>query len=344
MRKFMAFAFIVVICVLIIIELYMRFFGNYCEPWFDKKEKIVKRKPNTEGVYKTEYTSTGYFRVNNEGWNSQRDYERKTEKGERNTVGRSQDNKKLRIAIVGHSNIEGLRVPVDKTLSKILEDDLNQKAIPVEVYPFGFGGMHLAQAMHVSRYVINQFDPDMLIIGTMLDDFWAHSTNKKSFLNLTIDDKGSIKEVLPHKYVYEEKSPFSFLYFLKFVYHLDKKTRMGEWMNFIFKNGIKHRCKNNDQEINTPSDRESAYRYIIHEFNKIAKKDNDAEISLYFVQFPHVIPSYNYDYEEHQTLANQKGNLLEKLIHENHFQVIELEKAFIDDYKINGKKFDFEHD
>jgi hypothetical protein len=52
----------------------MRLFTSYCEPQFDNKYKIVKRKKNTEGIYRTENTNTGYFRINDEGWNSHRDY------------------------------------------------------------------------------------------------------------------------------------------------------------------------------------------------------------------------------------------------------------------------------
>ena len=146
-------------------ELYIRLFCNYCEPWFDKSKKILKRKPDTEGIYRTEFTNTGYYRINNKGWNSHQEYYERQDTKDRE--------QKFRIAIVGHSNIEGLRVPVDKTMSKILEDDLNKNGIPTEVYTFGFGGMHLVQAMHVSRYIANQLHPNVLIIGTMLDDCWA---------------------------------------------------------------------------------------------------------------------------------------------------------------------------
>ncbi len=368
----MTYTIIAIVGILFAIELYMRFFGNYCEPWFDKKEKILKRKPNTEGVYKTEFTGSGYFRINNEGWNSHRDYYRRNENGKWNKDGRrresnfhrspkscrqrgskatldkngKQEINKIRIAIVGHSNIEGLRVPVDKTLSKILEDDLNQKGIHAEVYIFGFGGMHLAQAMHVSRYVVDQFQPDLLIVGTMLDDFWVHSTSKKNFLNLSIDNE-SVQEVLPKKYMYEENSPFSFLYFSKLIHYFDLKTRLGERISSIIKKREYQNCNNEKQEINT-YDKERAYEYIFNEFKKITQEGTQegtqVAIPVFILKYPGIIPSYNYDFETQKSFFNNQNNLLEKYINPNTFKVIELETAFLSGYKVNGQNFDFEND
>jgi hypothetical protein len=334
----MVYTLIIFLSVLVAIEVYIRLFGNYCEPWFDTKENIVKRKRNTQGVYKTEFTSTGYFRINNEGWNSHRDYYRSQESGERD-----QETKKFRIAIVGHSNIEGLRVPVDRTLSKILEDDLKKNGIATEVYTFGYGGMNLAQAMHVSRYAIDNFRPDILIIGTMLENYWENSTTKKSFLNLAMDDNGIIQEVLPQKYVYEEPSPFSFLYFSKVIYYFDNRTGMGEKINGLFtktsyfKNGV-------EEQIIRDVDRIKAYRHIINEYNKIAKTDFCEEIPVFFLKFPSSIPSFNYDYEEHQSFFKEKETLFEKLLLANHIKVIDLQKAFMEDYKMHSQNFDFEND
>ena len=338
MRKFMIYTFVAFLGVFIFIELYIRLFGNYCEPYFDNKEKIVKRKRYSEGIYKTEFITTGYFRINNEGWNSHRDYFRRHKSGNGN-----QELKKLRIAIVGHSNIEGLRVRVDKSLSKVLEDDLNEKGIFAEVYTFGFGGMHLAQALHVSRYAVQQFQPDLLIIGTMLEDFWAHSTNKKSFLNLTVNNTEAIQEILPQKYYYEENSPFSFLYFSKLIYYVDKNLRIGEKLNLLFKKVLKQRRENKKQVIITQSELEYAYQHIAHEFQKIANIGSD-EIPIFFLKFLRFVPSHNYDFIHFKSFTDAEVNLLEKFLYENDFRLIELGKPLLNDYNINRRKFDFRND
>ena len=339
MRRFTIYTIIIFLSIIITFELYVRIYGNYCESWFDINEKIVKRKSNTEGKYKTEFTNTGYFKINNAGWNSHRDYYcRKESENCKLKI------KKFRIAIVGHSNIEGLRIPIDKTLSKILEDDLNQKGIPTEVYTFGFGGMHLAQAMHISRYAVRKFQPDILIIGTMLNDFWMQSTNKKNFLNLAIDENGIIHEIVPRKFTYNENSLFRFFYFSKCIYYFDQKIMKRKWKIKIINKKAKPLKKKIRQEKFMECDWKSAYQHILFEFSKITRKGCDGQIPIFFLKLPCVIPSYNYDYKEHQVSVNKKKNLLEKLLYENMFTVIELEKAFSNDYIINSQKFDFEND
>ena len=328
----------VILGLILAYELYLRFFGNYCESYFDEKEKIVKRKGNTEGVYKTEFTCTGYFKINNEGWNSHRDYYRSKKNGERNT-------NKCRIAIVGHSNIEGLRVPVNKTLSKVLEDDLNKSGINAEVYTFGYGGMHLAQAIHVSRYAVRKFQPDILIIGTLLDDFWVSSTHKKNFLNLSMDHTNKIQEVLPGKHIYQENSALSFLYFSKLIYFFDQRTGIGEKINGILKKLSNHKKGIEAYKIENEYDQIKAYRYIFNEFSKIAKMGSMDEIPIFFLKFPHAIPSYNNDFEVLHLSDDQNNiSILTEIIYERQFELIDLEVTFMDDYTANSQKFDFEND
>lgn len=335
MRNFILYLFLTVFTVLIVLELYIRIFGNYCEPWFDKKDKIVKHKPNTEGVYKTEFTNTGYFRINNEGWNSHRDYFRRQETGKQKN--------KFRIVIVGDSNIEGLRVSIDKTMSKILENELNKNGIPAEVYTFAFGGMHLAQAMHISRYAVNHFQPDLLLIGTMLDDFWAHSTEKKNFLNLSLDN-GTVQEVLPQNYVYEENSAFSFLYFSKLIYYFDIKTKIGERLTSIRKKRICINCDNEVKDIITSSDKEKALEYIFNEIRNITQPGTINEIPFFYLKFPNIIPSNNYDYETYKSSYNIKEDQFAKYFTKNTYKIIDFEAAFFYNYKVNGQKFDFKND
>lgn len=340
MRKLIIFGVIIVLALILIIESYMRLFGNYCEPYFDKKLKIVKRIKHTEGVYKTKFTNTGYFRINNEGWNSHRNYFRKQETEDR----KQEYDKKLRIAIVGHSNIEGLRVSVDKTLSKVLEDDLNKRGVNAEIYTFGYGGMHLAQAMHVSRYVIQTFQPDMLIIATLLDDFWTDSASKKNFLSLSINNENEIIEIIPNDFIYNEDSPFSFLYFSKFIHYADKKTGLGKAIYSIINKSTRLNRKlrkKSEEELKITG--KIGIKYILNEFNKIHK--SKGIIPIFFINFPQTIPSYNYDFMKLINLEEQnvKSQLLD-IVRDFQFQIINLEKALIDDYAINSRKFDFEND
>ncbi len=335
----MVYTFIVVFCVLIVIELYMQFFGNYCEPYFDKKEKIVKRKPNTKGVYKTEFTNSGYFRINNEGWNSHRNYFRRQESGDGN-----QEFKKLRIAIVGHSNIEGLRVHIDKTLSKVLEDDLNDSGFSAEVYTFGYGGMHLAQALHISRYVVQTFKPDLLIVGTFLDDFLIESTKKKNFMTLKVKNNNQVEEIVPNKCTYGESSVFTLLYFSNFFYYADKKTGIGKKIYYMI-NQPTNTINLSESNFNIETSKKIGLNYIFNEFKKIIKINPNYESQIFFINFPLVLPSSKLDSKKNR-ITKQKTSMNQsaKIAQDHDFPIIDLEKVFNDDYAENFQKYDFEND
>jgi len=340
MRKLMFHGVFILFALILIIEFYIRVFGSYCEPYFDKESMIVKRRKNKAGVYKTEFTNTGYFRINNEGWNSHRDYFKRQEPGER-----EQETDKIRIAIVGHSNIEGLRVQVDRTLSKVLEDDLNNSGISAEVYTFGYGGMHLAQAMHISRYVVEAFQPDMLIIGTLLDDFWIKSTNKKNFLSLSVNNEKEILEIIPNRYIHEEDSPFSFLYFSKLLQYVDKRMGIGKKIYCFLNKPTSLNHKLNEKGSVEPDLNKIGLKYILNEFNKISKMKSVGKVPIFFINFSLILPSYNYEFKNIQLPFKQKvRSQLMAVIQDHPFYVIDLEEAFIDNYDKNSQKFDFKND
>ncbi len=316
----------------VLLEIYLRIFTNYCEPWFDKKTKIIKRKSKTDGEYKTRYTNSGYFRINNEGWNSHRDYFKRNFK----------DSAKCRIAIIGHSNIEGLRVSYSNTLSKVLEDELLNNGINAEVYTFGHGGMHLAQALHVSRYVVREFDPDIIAIGTFIDNFLYNFTDKENFVALNINND-LVREIFPVKYK-EDDSALSFLYFSKVLKYIDIKLGISE--------RIKHQnseCleQNHYEMLKCPSYTEKVYKgikYILKEFSDLLHASDHKKRRLYFMNFPVTIPSDNEEKPYSLTYLSKHKRIINGLIIEHQFPIINLKQAFMEDYSIHLKRFDFPND
>ena len=317
---------------LLIAELYFRLFANYNEPYFDKKTKIIKREKNTEGVYKTDFVKTGYFRINNYGWNSFRDYEE-----EKNP-------ETCRIAIVGHSNVEGLRVDVNQTFPALLNDKLIANGKNAEVYTFGFGNMHLAQALHVSRHVVSKYDPDILVIGTLLDDFFQEPGNDNNyFLSLNINSKGEIEEVSPVRSNNMENysSIFSFLYFSKAIKYSDIRCGLGSKLKMRI--GRNHKIIRNLKFCNSSNNQRliMATDYLLSEFQKIQQANN---IKIFFLNFPIAIPSYNSINSNYINHFKEHRDKVIKQIEKYLFPVITLENSFTKDYKENEEKFDFPND
>ena len=325
-------------------EIYFRGCTHYCEPYFDKQTGIIKREKNTEGIYKTHYTSTGYFRINNEGWNSHRNYYKRSFNDSRDGT-----RAKLRIAVVGHSNIEGLRIPADKTLSKILEDEMNKQGMGTEVYTFGFESMHLAQALHVSRYVVSEFKPDILIIGTLLDNFLTGHTNKPYFLSLDINEDGDIREIIPEKYSQNTDSPLSGLYFIKTVKYADIRIREYLGRNNTSDSGSEGEKKESKIEWSTvdttlQTETVKGLHYILREFGKMVSGSTSPNLQIFFIDFPVVFSSYNYEFNFNPDGNDMHHEQICKEIKAADFRVIHLENILSNDYRIHHHKFDFPND
>jgi hypothetical protein len=95
-----------------------------------------------------------HWRINNEGWNSPVDYA--TEKSRR------------RVAVIGDSYVEALQVDIEHSYPNLLASELGQAW---DVYAFGVSGAPLTQYLHMTRYVVPRFSPDVLVLNLVHNDF-----------------------------------------------------------------------------------------------------------------------------------------------------------------------------
>lgn len=94
------------------------------------------------------------WHINNTGWNSAVDFE--------------ETKRKPRIAIIGDSYVEALQVNVETSLAGRLRELVSPQA---EVYAFGISGAPLSQYLQMTRYARKKFDPDILVITVVHNDF-----------------------------------------------------------------------------------------------------------------------------------------------------------------------------
>ncbi len=124
------------------------------------------------------------WRINNMGWNYPIDYDQT-------------DNKKM-IAVIGDSFIEALLINVDKNYPYLLHRMLFPD---YRVYAFGKSGAPLSQYLHISRYVNKYFNPDILIINVVHNDFdesiYELYPKKTQFMQLSINKDKHISEISP---------------------------------------------------------------------------------------------------------------------------------------------------
>jgi len=98
----------------------------------------------------------GTWRINNMGWNSDIDY-----------APRSKTSKPL-IAVLGDSYVEALQVNTNASLVSVLRDKVRGQ---YDVYGFGKSGAPLSQYLQMSRYANKQFNPAVIVINVVHNDF-----------------------------------------------------------------------------------------------------------------------------------------------------------------------------
>ncbi len=181
---------------------------------FDKEYIILK--PSTNGK-RTGFHSMGKWaknttrwQVNNFGWISDHDYQKSKHQP--------------RLAIIGDSYIMGLVVNTDESFPELLHESLKDN---MDVYSFGMAGSPLSNYLNMSRYVVANFNPDILLINVVFNDFnesvydfsdpslrrrfWTYKITKDSLINeippesLSLDEgrlNGLLKSCATGRYLY----------------------------------------------------------------------------------------------------------------------------------------------
>jgi len=96
------------------------------------------------------------WHINAAGWTSAIDY------------GQTRDRARPRVAIIGDSFVEALHVDTDKSLTAVARGMLGPG---LEIYSFGISGAPLSEYLQISRYVAAIYDPDVLVINVVHNDF-----------------------------------------------------------------------------------------------------------------------------------------------------------------------------
>jgi hypothetical protein len=150
----------------------------------------------------------GRWHINNYGWLSTIDYRPKSERT------------KPLIAVVGDSYVEALQVDDDKSFVALLRQAL---ADSFDVYGFGFSGAPLSGYLHLVRYVDRVFDPDIIVVNLVQNDFdesVRELVPDPEFLQVSVRGD-SVVEVPPVPRHYNELKRFLFhSAVMRYVYYV----------------------------------------------------------------------------------------------------------------------------
>jgi hypothetical protein len=126
--------------------------------YYDQNDRILRyaTTEQREGVVTIGYLAQQRtrWRINKAGWNSDIDF--------------GETKRNLRIAVIGDSYVEALQVNVGDSLAGQLRRMVSPE---IEVYDFGISGAPLSQYLQMARYARAHFNPDILVVNVVHNDF-----------------------------------------------------------------------------------------------------------------------------------------------------------------------------
>ncbi len=149
---------------------------------------LHKLAPGQARIYRLGNEITSRVQVNSNGWNS----------GHASYVAHRATGGPYRVAIIGDSFVEALQVDYDRSLAEQLERLLTDEA---EVYRFGISSAPLSHYLEMLRREVRRFSPDLVVIVLVHNDFdesfvfYDRNPNQSRFNRLATADSGGVREV-----------------------------------------------------------------------------------------------------------------------------------------------------
>jgi hypothetical protein len=266
----------------------------------------------------------GRWHINNVGWLSEADYR---SKGERT---------KPLIAIIGDSYVEALQVDADKSFVALLRHAL---ADSFDVYGFGFSGAALSGYLHLVRYVDRLFDPDIIVINLVQNDFDESVREvlpSPEFLQVSVRGD-SVVEVPPVPRRYNELKRFLFhSATMRYVYYVAP--------NFF------HRLNWNRPDTrgfaeNVATDRLRANRAVIEKATRYLMGRIVSENPGRRVYFVMAAPRHDiYDGTLDTSAVLWMNSMVADIARGLHCTFIDQTDYFKKDYETNGRRFESPYD
>lgn len=175
--------FLVLFCVLELTFIYVIPASEFPYYYYDPDDRVLKYSTTAkrDGLFTIGSLAQqrAKWRINNAGWNSSIDF--------------VQEKRNIRIAIIGDSYVEAFQVDVGDSIAGQLRRLLSPG---IDVYAFGISGAPLSQYLQMARYVRDRFDPDILVINVVHNDFDESlcSTKRQAGMLCLEDDGTSIRE------------------------------------------------------------------------------------------------------------------------------------------------------
>lgn len=307
----------------------------------DGPDDVVRYVYKDSGMYKEGRFRQGFpneiegtYRINHEGWNSDREY----------AEGRSD---KMRIAVIGDSFVDAHQVKVEEAFPSVLEKNLVTKGCNVEVYRFGFGAAPLSQYLQMMRYVKKKFDPDFFVINILPNDFLVSIQGfgnwDQDFLQIRREGDRWV-EVKPQPYkpsrgrlFLKKSATFRYLY-----QNLSLKDGLPSFSELFKRQSLEEKFQMNINVKEAVKDLDLIKDIARYLFSKLIQElPDNRKLLLVMDANRHAI--YAGKDPRKETVDSVMSAVAEEA-EDLDIPVLDLTEAFVSDFRTHHERFDFSHD
>jgi hypothetical protein len=304
-------------------------------------DTVVRYEPNRRATFRYPDGSETRVTINAQGWNSRHNrYEVAKPDGTR------------RVAVIGDSYVHNKFVNPEQSFTALLEDKLTASGETAQVYRFGMDGAPLSQYLHVLRTEVLKYDPDVVVIPLIHNDFdemyrGIKTRYASSFMKLRKSDCGTVVEIPPSTFrpgladKLRRFATFRYLYYETNLYLYAKR-----WINALYWGGNEDwdpAFVSSAVDIRKINDHEANRffaRYVMREFQKLSAEHG---FKLLFI----MDGVRDAIYERREPMDYEVGRLnkiAREVTGEFGIPFVDLHEAFAADYAVYGKRFEFPYD
>jgi lysophospholipase L1-like esterase len=267
---------------------------------------------------------SAHWHINNCGWNSEIDY----------PLQRNHD--VPLIAIIGDSYIEAFQVDVTKSVAAQLRRQLHGEW---NVYSFGISGAALSQYLQMCRYVANTFNPEVIVINIVHNDFDESIRDLRSnplFMQLHLAHDG-FEEVPAMEY-----TPSKIRRFLRhsaLARYLISNLNVGKLV--ALDQGKKGQVYNANVDVERVYEAKELIRKGVAYLVKRFREENPGRRIIFMIDAPR---ADIYKGSLAQSNVYWLNQLLEHECERNSVELIDLTTVFAAHYQDHGEQFNLQHD
>jgi hypothetical protein len=237
------------------------------------------------------------------------------------------DSYQSNIILIGNSYIESLMLPHEQSMQAQLKTILNDGRA---VYGFGLSGSHAGEYNAIASWAVKNFNPEWLVILFTENDFSDADQPSVGRSYISVDQHQCIIQTVERKsdsyFMRLVKQTNLYAYFMQNL-QLNQQIPPSFFSSLTSPNSVSSYTKQDDHHI-----AELSHCFL----NRLMADTNMLKEKIIFV-----LDGDRESIQQRKPSRKMDIHLFESIAKQNGFTVLNLQKNFEHDYRVNKKAFDF---